>query len=269
MSNNVKNGNIEVKVSRVEIDSLKKEIEPNEKDVVLQLDEQNINAAIMQSSRSVVPEHFGYLNKTSNIFLDEILGGYFLSAGQGGSKTNALIAAQAINNTIVESGETFSFNQVVGKRTRSKGYVEGFVINANGYSKGLGGGICRVSTGIHNAVLQSGLQPVERHSHTLPIGYAVSGKDAAVVFNQWDMKFKNSFKNPIQIKFLLDNNYMYFAIIEIHTEKEEELSDPNQEEGLISDEINQDFIVENSKETEEMSSTEPEEDNKDVESLVE
>ena len=35
---------------------------------------------------------------------------------------NILLASEAINNHVVFPGDTFSFNKVVGKRTREKGY---------------------------------------------------------------------------------------------------------------------------------------------------
>lgn len=169
-------------------------------------------------SRCVVPEKFGYLDNITNLFSDEILGGYYLGAGRGGSKTNALIASRAVNGTIIQPNSIFSFNEVVGKRTYSKGYVDGFVVVGNEYTTGIGGGICRVSTGLYNSALKSGLTIIERHSHTLPVGYAIKNKDAAVVYGQWDMKFKNNLENPIKILFTEEGGFLHFAIIELKEE---------------------------------------------------
>ncbi len=38
--------------------------------------------------------------------------------------TNLRIASKAIDGTVIQPGQTFSFNKVVGKRTKSRGYKE-------------------------------------------------------------------------------------------------------------------------------------------------
>ncbi|RYD06467.1 hypothetical protein N752_03840 [Desulforamulus aquiferis] len=57
---------------------------------------------------------------------------------------------------------------------------------------GLGGGVCQVSTTLYNAVLLANLQLVERTNHSIPIPYVPIGRDATVVFDLIDFKFKNS-----------------------------------------------------------------------------
>lgn len=67
--------------------------------------------------------------------------------------------------------------------------------------KGLGGGNCQVSTTLYNAVLGvPSLTVTERHAHSNKVPYIQNGKDAAVAFGSYDLKFKNDSGNTIKIK---------------------------------------------------------------------
>ena len=81
------------------------------------------------------------------------------------------MAAKAINNKIVLSGEQFSYNKTSGKRTREKGYQEGSAIINGESTPTVGGGICQTSTTLYNAVLLSNLEIVTRRNHTYPSSY--------------------------------------------------------------------------------------------------
>ena len=122
---------------------------------------------------------------------------------------NTTYAAQLVNCTVTNPGEVFSFNKTVGPRTLSRGFVwsESIGWTGRGYAriKDVGGGVCRTSTAIHQAVVKAGLTVLERHSHSIPVEYAASGDDAAVWYDTWDYKFRNNKSNPITIKtFIID-----------------------------------------------------------------
>ncbi|QGU94691.1 hypothetical protein GOM49_05830 [Clostridium bovifaecis] len=105
---------------------------------------------------------------------------------------NIRLAASIINGTIVAPGEVFSFNKVVGQRTRARGFEEaGVYINGN-LDEGLGGGICQVSTTLYNAVLLADLEVVERDNHSLTVHYVPLSRDAAVSWGSKDFKFRNN-----------------------------------------------------------------------------
>ena len=59
---------------------------------------------------------------------------------------NLALACEAINGTVINAGETFSFNDIVGERTASKGYREATVYVGTESKDELGGGICQVSS---------------------------------------------------------------------------------------------------------------------------
>ncbi|WP_308634580.1 VanW family protein [Paenibacillus silvisoli] len=113
---------------------------------------------------------------------------------------NIKLAAQAINNTVIFPGETFSFNKVVGKRTKEKGYLEAAVIVRGELSEGIGGGICQVSSTLFNASDRAGLHIVQRYSHSRNVPYVRPGRDATVSWDGPDFVFQNRYNQPILIR---------------------------------------------------------------------
>lgn len=113
---------------------------------------------------------------------------------------NIMLAAEAINNTVVFPGETFSFNQTVGKRTKEKGYLPAPIIVKGELSEGIGGGICQVSSTLFNAVDQAGVHILERYSHSRSVPYVRPGRDATVSWYGPDFSFRNEFNQPILIR---------------------------------------------------------------------
>ena len=68
--------------------------------------------------------------------------------------TNLKIASKKINGTIIQPGETFDFNKVVGSRTAAKGYKKAHVFTGeNSTTMGLAGGICQVASTVFNTAL--------------------------------------------------------------------------------------------------------------------
>lgn len=112
---------------------------------------------------------------------------------------NIKIATTKINGTVVLPGKVFSYNDTVGYRTESEGfmlapmYIEGKLVD------GIGGGVCQVSSTLYNAVLSANLEIVERKSHQFMPAYIDVGRDATVADGYIDFKFKNSRKYPIKI----------------------------------------------------------------------
>lgn len=113
---------------------------------------------------------------------------------------NILLSTLAINNQVVFPGETFSFNKVVGERTKDKGYKKAPVIVKGELAEDIGGGICQVSSTLFNAVSLRGIQMVERYSHSRAVPYVPPGKDATVSWWGPDFVFKNNYSHPILIK---------------------------------------------------------------------
>lgn len=119
---------------------------------------------------------------------------------------NVAVAAQAINNTMVKSGEIFSFNKVVGHRSKKNGYVDAPVIVNNELVPGIGGGVCQVSSTLYNAVLYGNLGIKQRSNHSLAVGYVPLGQDATVADGIIDFQFINTTDYPVYLKTKVKGN---------------------------------------------------------------
>ncbi|WP_099157861.1 VanW family protein [Virgibacillus ndiopensis] len=125
---------------------------------------------------------------------------------------NIDLAAEAINNYVVFPGEIFSFNKIVGKRTKEKGYKRAPVIVKGELAEDIGGGICQVSSTLYNAVDLAGLEVVERYSHSRSVPYVPPGRDATVSWYGPDFSFKNKYNQPVLIRAQSSNGKMHVKI---------------------------------------------------------
>ncbi|WP_156290524.1 VanW family protein [Oceanobacillus salinisoli] len=132
---------------------------------------------------------------------------------------NIALAAEAINNTVLFPGETFSFNDVVGERTTEKGYKRAPVIVRGELSEDIGGGICQVSSTLFNAVDLKGIQVIERYAHSRSVPYVPPGRDATVSWWGPDFVFKNLYNEPILIRAKAEHGKM---IVSIYSSEEAE-----------------------------------------------
>lgn len=133
-----------------------------------------------------------------------------------GRLTNINLTCSTLNNTIVEAGSTFSFNEVVGKPTLERGYQEASIIIDHKTQRGIGGGNCQVSSTLYNAVLAiPSLVVTERHEHGKDVTYVPDGKDAAVSFGSIDFKFRNESGKNIRIEALTDNQTITIKLIQL------------------------------------------------------
>lgn len=119
---------------------------------------------------------------------------------------NIKLSMQYINGTCLKPGETFSFNKVVGERTKARGFKEATAYSSGEVTEQVGGGICQVSTTLFNAAVKADLNIVERHNHSLTVAYVDLGKDAAVNWGSQDLRFTNNTNDDIYICCYLTND---------------------------------------------------------------
>ena len=131
----------------------------------------------------------------------KVLGTYTTKAkwGQTNRNTNIRLACEAINEYVVQPGAQFSFNTVVGQRTKERGYKEAGVYVNGQVDTGVGGGICQVSSTLFNAALQSNMTITMRRAHSLPVSYLPRGLDATVSWGVQDFKFVNPYSTPVMV----------------------------------------------------------------------
>ena len=134
--------------------------------------------------------------------------------------TNLVIACQKLNGKVIMPGETFSYNQTLGKRTAAAGYKNAAVYENGQVVDGIGGGICQISSTLYNAVLMANLEIVERRNHQFVTSYLPAGKDATVAYGTIDFKFKNTRQYPIRLSASAKNGIATISIYGIKEEKE-------------------------------------------------
>lgn len=130
---------------------------------------------------------------------------------------NLSIASKNIDGIIINPGQVFSFWELVGAATRSKGYIEGMQLSMGEVKTGIGGGICQLANLLYWMALHTPLKVEERHHHSfdpfpdegrvLPFG---SG--AGVFFNYVDLRFLNPTDQPFQIRLWLTDKHIKGAI---------------------------------------------------------
>ena len=138
-----------------------------------------------------------YLNAV--VFQDVLATSTTNLTGDENRNTNIYLAANEINGLILNPGDQFDFNTVVGQRTEARGFRPGGAISGNRMVTAIGGGICQVSSTIYHALLHTELQVDTRRNHTLPVAYLPMGMDAAVAWDALDFAFTNNFDFPIRI----------------------------------------------------------------------
>jgi len=124
--------------------------------------------------------------------------------GSSNRLNNITISSAAIDGTMLNPGDVFSFNQVVGQRTAKKGYREAGAYVGGILQDEVGGGICQTSSTIYYCVLKADLEVVERRNHPLTISYLPLGHDATVSWGAIDFKFRNSTDFPIRVEVTIE-----------------------------------------------------------------
>jgi vancomycin resistance protein YoaR len=114
---------------------------------------------------------------------------------------NIQTAAARFDGVLVAPGETFSMGEALGDITLDNGYAEALIIYGDSTIKGVGGGVCQVSTTLFRTVFWAGFPVVERIPHAYRVSYYeetsggvnpdLAGLDATVYFPLVDFKFQN------------------------------------------------------------------------------
>lgn len=125
---------------------------------------------------------------------------------------NIRLACRAVEGHIIESDQTFSFNETVGRRTPERGYLESIIFVGEERELEVGGGICQLSTTLYNAALLAGLEVTEHHVHSQPVTYIEQGMDATVYYGSLDLRFYNNSGHPLQLSTLMEEGVLTVSI---------------------------------------------------------
>lgn len=125
---------------------------------------------------------------------------------------NIRLASERLDQAVIQPGETFSFNKIVGPRNTMRGYV-----NAPSYLEGtspqtLGGGICLLSSAVYQAALKAGLPITNRVPHLRAVRSVPPGLDATVWYGQADLAFVNNSAHPLRLESRLKEGQLHLSL---------------------------------------------------------
>lgn len=122
----------------------------------------------------------------------------YFSGSSSSRIQNITRAAAAFHGLLLAPGETLSMAEVLGDISLDNGYAEALIIYGDRTIKGVGGGVCQVSTTLFRAAFFGGYELVERHPHAYRVLYYEQGPgspgpglDATVFVPVVDFKFRN------------------------------------------------------------------------------
>ena len=115
---------------------------------------------------------------------------------------NIAAGSSNFNGVLIAPGEVFSMAKYMTDISLDNGYAEAIIIVGDQSVKGIGGGICQVSTTLFRTAFFGGFPIVERHPHAYRVSYYeqqsnglanfnLAGLDASVYVPFVDLKFKN------------------------------------------------------------------------------
>lgn len=148
---------------------------------------------------------------------------------------NMSLALSSINGSVVQPGETFSFNTATGDTTNgSLGYQQAGAIVGGKSTQQYGGGICQASTTLYGAVARSGLEIVTRYNHTWPSTYVDIGQDATVDYPALDFVFRNNTEYPIYISAGMSGTQLTVTLYGYKPDTWDKISVYSQQTGTIA-----------------------------------
>ena len=127
--------------------------------------------------------------------------------------TNLRLAIERINGVVIRPDETFSIWRMVGRPVRSRGFLEGLVLNNGKIGKGIGGGLCQLGNLLYWMALHTPLTITERWRHGFDVFPDVNRKipfacGATLSYNYIDLQIKNETTEDYQINLWLDDEYL-------------------------------------------------------------
>lgn len=116
--------------------------------------------------------------------------------------------ASIVNRILVTPGEEFSFIKNLGEVTLEAGFKKAYIIRQGKTELDVGGGICQVSTTLFRAMLNAGVDILERQNHAYRVSYYEEdmppGYDATVFIPKPDLRFRNDTGHHLLVQNIYD-----------------------------------------------------------------
>lgn len=118
-----------------------------------------------------------------------------------------------MDGSVIEPGDTWSFNGRVGPRTPERGFIEAPAYLEGTLTSSAGGGVCQVSSTLYNAAALAGLDVVERHAHHRMVRSVPPGRDATVWYGRTDLRLQNPYPFAVRLQCSLDEGGLSVKIL--------------------------------------------------------
>lgn len=112
---------------------------------------------------------------------------------------NIAKATELVHGRVVRPGETFSLNDTIGRPDTARGFVAAPTVENGKVVNRVGGGVSELATALHNAVFHAGLKIIERSPHDSHVDRHPPGLDAALVYPDKDLRWRNDSKYGVFI----------------------------------------------------------------------
>lgn len=112
---------------------------------------------------------------------------------------NIDVASKSVSNIILGKNEKLFFNSFLECEAVKKQFKEAPIIKNGKTDKGMGGGVCQVSSTLYNAALYAGMKIVKVQNHSIPSFYIEKGRDATVSDGYIDFIFENKYDTPVLV----------------------------------------------------------------------
>ena len=113
---------------------------------------------------------------------------------------NVRKAVGYVDGVTIPAYGTFSFNQTVGPRVKTRGWRKALAIVDGELAESYGGGVCQVASTLFSTALYSGLDFPEYWSHSRYMSYLGPGLDATVSDMSKDLRIMNPFPFQVTIR---------------------------------------------------------------------
>ena len=174
---------------------------------------QYVMDAAAQGERIKLPAEVVYPKMTAEeleavLFRDLLSTASTSVSGTKARKGNVRLSGEFVNGTILNHGDVFDYNEIVGERTEERGFGEASAYRNGETVQELGGGICQTSSTIYYAVLLADLEIVNRANHRFYPGYIELGMDATVSWGGPEFLFRNDTGYPIRIEVIYEKDVL-------------------------------------------------------------
>lgn len=131
--------------------------------------------------------------------------------------SNLRKACGILDGIVLQPGETLSYNETLGERTKANGWLPAPAYSGTKLVDSPGGGICQVSSTLYLASTYAELTILERTNHGYPVSYIPLGMDATVSWGYTDLKIRNDQPMPVKIHAEEADGYVRISILGTET----------------------------------------------------